>query len=67
MGMSSAEKVRAFRDRARRDEVLVTICTNRIVLADTLSAAGVVFADDDADSLARGIEQLLEKLQEKIS
>jgi hypothetical protein len=65
MGLSSAVKVQRYRERQRRDEVLVTICTNPIALADTLGAAGVSLADDDAESLARGLEQLLKNCKER--
>jgi hypothetical protein len=66
MGISSAEKMQRHRARERRDEVLVTICANRILLVDTLRDSKIPIADDDGAALARGLERLLEKLQEKI-
>jgi hypothetical protein len=68
MAKTSTARVIAFRERQRRDEVLLTVRASRVVLFDTLKAAGALepWANDDNQTLAAGIETLLEKLQEKI-
>jgi hypothetical protein len=62
-------RTRRFRERQRNDEVLLTIKVNRVLLIDTLIAAGALdqAAEDNSQTLSAGIENLLDSLQRKIS
>jgi hypothetical protein len=68
MTATSTARVIAFRERQKRDEVLLTVRANRVVLLDTLRATNSLdqSAEDDNQTLATGIENLLERLQRKI-
>jgi hypothetical protein len=66
--MATAEHSRAYRARKRDDVALLTVSENRVTLHALLQAAGALdeTADDDNQTLAAGLKNLLAQLRRKI-
>jgi hypothetical protein len=58
-----ADRMRQHRARKARGRIVLLVEVDEVALLDTLEAMRIPVGDDD---LARGVERLLERLQEKI-
>ena len=61
---AAADRMKAYRERQRRGQIVVPVAINDVEVCEALVAAGFLSANakDDRQALARAIERLIEAL-----